>query len=72
MEEMKNIYASAMGAAGRVYLVGRNGVTYVLKNSDTYEVLSVNKLDDTFDASPVVIGNELFLKGKNSIYCIAD
>ncbi len=72
MDEMKNIYASAIGASGRVYFVGRNGVTYVLKNSDSYEVLSVNKLDDTFDTSPAVVGNELFLKGKKSIYCIAN
>ncbi|MBP8605125.1 MAG: PQQ-like beta-propeller repeat protein [Phycisphaerae bacterium] len=72
LEQMKGIYASPVGAAGRVYLIGRNGVCYVLKNSDTLEVLAVNTLDDRFDCSPVVVGNRLYLKGKQYLYCIAD
>jgi outer membrane protein assembly factor BamB len=70
MGEMKGIYASPVGAAGRVYLVGRNGVTYVLKNGETYEVLAINKLDDGIDASPAIIGDELYLKGKKYLYCL--
>lgn len=70
MGEMKGIYASPVGASGRVYLVGRNGVTYVLKNSETYEVLAINKLDDGIDASPAIIGDELYLKGKKYLYCL--
>lgn len=72
LEQMKGVYASPVGAAGRIYLVGRNGVSYVLKNSDTLEVLAVNSLDDRFDCSPVVVGNQLYLKGKQYLYCIAD
>ena len=71
LPELKGIYASPIGAAGRVYYIGRNGVTSVLKNADTFEVLATNKLDDTIDCSPVVVGNALYLKGKKKLYCIA-
>lgn len=72
MPEIQNIYASPLGAAGRVYFVGRNGVTYVLNNNtEAFEVLAVNRLDDNIDCSPVVIGDTLYLKGKKFLYCIA-
>jgi outer membrane protein assembly factor BamB len=64
-------YASPTGAGDKVYLASQNGVTIVINNSDTFEVLASNKLNDQFDASPVVAGDELFLKGKEYIYCIA-
>lgn len=73
MDQIRGVYASPVGAAGRVYFVGRNGVTYVLdNNSDSYEVLAVNRLDDAIDCSPVVIDDTLYLKGKKFLYCISE
>jgi outer membrane protein assembly factor BamB len=71
LEGVGGFYASPVGAAGRVYLASQNGVTLVIKHSDTYEVLASNKLNDRFDASPAIVDDELFLKGKEYIYCIA-
>ncbi len=71
LEQIKGIYASPIAAANRVYFVGRNGVVYVLKASEKLEVLAINTLDDGFDASPAVVGNEIYLKGKQNLYCIA-
>jgi outer membrane protein assembly factor BamB len=71
LDGVNGFYASPVGAAGRVYLPAWNGVTLVIKHSDTYEVLASNKLDDRFDASPAIVGNELILKGKEYIYCIS-
>lgn len=71
LEQINQIYASPAGAAGRIYIVGRNGVTYVLKSSEKFEVLAVNKLDDAIDCSPAFVGDELYLKGKEYLYCIA-
>jgi len=71
-EQINGIYASGTGAAGRVYFAGRNGVTYVLKHSEKFEVLAVNKLDDKFECSPAFVDNELYLKGKEHLYCIAN
>jgi outer membrane protein assembly factor BamB len=70
--ELKEVYASPIYANGRVYLVGRNGTTVVLKSSDKFEVLAINKIDDKFDASPAVVGNELFLRGVTNVYCISE
>ena len=35
------------------------------------EILATNKLDDQFDGSMAVVGNEIFLRGKQNLYCIA-
>ncbi len=71
LEGIRQIYASPVGAAGRVYIAGRHGTIKVIKHSDTFEVLATNVLDDAFDASPVVIGDDLYLKGEKHLYCIS-
>ena len=71
LEGLNEIYASPVGVADRVYFVGRNGVTKVIRRSDEFEVLATNTLNDKIDASPAIVGNELFLKGKEYLYCIA-
>ena len=72
LDQFKDIYASPVGAADKVYLTGRNGLTYVLKNADTFEILATNKLDDAIDCTPAIAGNELFLKGKQYLYCVTE
>jgi outer membrane protein assembly factor BamB len=71
MDDMKGVYASPTAAAGRIYFVGREGVSTVLKPSNEYEVLAVNTLDDKFDCSPAFVGDDMFLKGKTHLYCIS-
>lgn len=74
LDDLEGVYASPVGAAGRVYLVGRNGATLVIKHldkSDAIEVLATNQLDDRIDASPAIVGKELFLRGHEHLYCIA-
>ncbi|HEY1379796.1 MAG TPA: PQQ-binding-like beta-propeller repeat protein [Gemmataceae bacterium] len=65
-------YASPVAAAGRLYFVDRNGTTLVLKLADKLEVLATNKLDDPVDASPVVVGRQLFLRGAKYLYCVEE
>ncbi|HWY74573.1 MAG TPA: PQQ-binding-like beta-propeller repeat protein [Verrucomicrobiae bacterium] len=72
LEAVPNIYASPVGAEGRIYIAGRDGATVVLKQSDKVEILATNKLDDGFDASPAVVGKELFLRGHEYLYCIVE
>lgn len=71
LEGMKGVYASPVGAGGHVYVAGQGGMTTVLKHTDAFEVVAQNTLDDRFDASPVVIGDDLYLKGTKNLYCIA-
>ena len=69
---MKMVYASPVGVAGRIYMADRHGTVVVFKHGETFEVLATNKLDEGFDASPVVVGDTLFLKGEKSLYCIEE
>ena len=66
-----NVFASPVGASGRVYFPGREGTTLVIKNSPTFEVLATNVLDDGFDASPALVDKEIYLRGQKFLYCIA-
>jgi hypothetical protein len=68
-----NVYASPVGAAGRVYITSLDGVTQVISHGDPVpKMLAVNRLDDTFSASAALVGRELFLRGENYLYCIAE
>jgi outer membrane protein assembly factor BamB len=70
LPELGTLYASPVAAAGRVYIVDREGTTLVLKAGDKPEVLATNRLNDIIDASPVVVGKQLFLRGEKYLYCI--
>lgn len=72
LPKISNIYSSPVGADGRVYFTGRDGTTLVIKHSDKLEVLATNKLDDEFNTSPAIVGTQLFLRGRKSLYCIED
>lgn len=70
-EGIKEVYASPTGAADRVYLIGRDGNAVVLRNKGAVEVLARNRLDDGFEASPAIVGNQMFLRGRKSLYCLS-
>jgi outer membrane protein assembly factor BamB len=65
------IFASPVGAAGRIYVTGRDGATVVLRHSRSNEVLAVNQLDDRFSASAALAGDALYLRGERFLYCLA-
>jgi outer membrane protein assembly factor BamB len=71
LEKAPNVFASPVGANGRVYIPGRDGTTVVLRHGPKFDVLAENALDDGFDASPALVGNEIFLRGYKNLYCIA-
>ena len=61
-----------MGAAGRIYITGRDGSTVVLRHDRENGPLAVNQLDDSFSASPALAGRELYLRGERFLYCLAE
>ena len=71
LDKAPNVFASPVAASGRVYVVGRDGATVVLKHGPTLEVLAENALDDGFDASPALVGREIYLRGYKYLYGIA-
>ena len=59
-----NIYSSPVGTAGRIYVTDRQGKTAVLKAGSDPEVLYINSLEDEFNASMAIVGDEIYLRGK--------
>lgn len=66
------IFASPVGAAGRIYVTGRDGTTVVLRHDVENAPLAVNRLDDRFSASAALVEGELYLRGEKSLYCLAE
>jgi hypothetical protein len=73
LKAIDNVYASPVGAAGRIYVTSRDGVTQVMSHGEQIpKMLAVNRLDDRISASPAIAGGELFLRGERYLYCIAE
>jgi outer membrane protein assembly factor BamB len=72
LPDMDSIYASPVGADGRVYFCSREGTTVVLKHGPEFEVLATNLLDEPIDASPAIVGKEMFIRGEKHLYCISE
>jgi outer membrane protein assembly factor BamB len=72
IEGLQNVFASPVGAAGRIYIPSQEGATVVLKHGPAVEQLALNTLDDGFNASPALVDGELYLRGYKSLYCIAE
>ncbi len=72
LDGISGIYASPAAAAGRIYFAGRNGTTVVVEHGANFNVLTVNKLPDKFDASPAIAGDELFLRGHEWLWCVGE
>ena len=43
----------------------------MLAAGPAFELLAINMLDDGFDASPAAVDGELYLRGRQYLYCIA-
>jgi outer membrane protein assembly factor BamB len=71
LEAVPNVYASPVAANGRVYVVGRDGTTVVLAAGPKAQVLATNRLDEPMDASPALVGQELYLRGATHLYRIS-
>lgn len=68
-----SVYSSPVGAANRIYITSREGVTQVISHADAVpKELAVNRLDDTISASPALVGKELILRGERFLYNIAE
>ena len=72
LQYISGVYASIVGAGDRVYIAGRNGTVNVIQHGSEFKVLAANKLDENFNASPAIVGSELYLRGGQHLYCIAE
>lgn len=69
---LRGVYASPVGAQDRIYFLGRDGECLVMEKAPQLKTIAVNKLDDLTDASPALVGNQIFIRGDKSLYCISE
>lgn len=72
MPGLQNVYASPVAADGRIYFTSREGTTLVIANKPTLEVLATNRLGQPIDASPAIVGDQLYLRTHDHLICIAE
>ena len=72
LDDARNLYSSPVAAAGHVFITDRAGTTTVVKYGPKFEVAAVNKLDDPIDATPALAGKQIFLRGRQFLYCIEE
>ncbi|WP_167608170.1 PQQ-binding-like beta-propeller repeat protein [Maribellus sediminis] len=71
VEGISTLFSSPTGAADRLYIAAEN-VCVVIKAGETYELLKSNILNDNFHASPVIVDDQLILRGFNALYCFEE
>lgn len=63
--------ASPIYADGRIYMFGIEGDILTIEPGREFKLLAETELGDGFMASPAVVGDELILRSKSHLYCIA-
>ncbi len=66
---MLKFSASPVGAADRIYLLSEEGSMVVMQRGPQPKVLAVNELDETFYASPAIVGDAIYLRGDEHLFC---
>ncbi len=69
--DISTLYSSPTGVNDRLYIAAEN-VVMVIKAGETFEIIASNPVDDNFHASPVIVGNDLILRGFKSLYCFSE
>lgn len=64
--------ASPWAANGKIFCLNEDGVTFVLRDSDKYELVRTNALaeDDMGMATPAIVGDRLLIRTAARLYCI--
>ena len=61
---------SPVVADGKVFLVGNDGTVSVVRTGRSYQLLGQNDLDERLQASPVAVGDTLYLRTYEALYAI--
>ena len=70
LDGINDVFASPVGAAGRIYITDRTGDTVVISHDASLTQLATNHLDDRFSASCALAGTSLILRGEKWVYCV--
>jgi len=71
LEGISSVFSSPTGVKDRLYIAAKD-ICLVVDAGEKFEILSTNVLEDNFHASPVIVGDQLILRGFNSLYCFEE
>lgn len=71
IQGISTLFSSPTGVNDRIYIASKN-IVVVVSAGNTPEILASNQLDEDFHASPVVVGNDLILRGFEWLYCFSE
>ncbi len=72
IDQLNSTYASPVAAGGKIYLSGRSGTIAVIEDSSEFKVLATNSMGETVDATPAPVGDQLFIRGQQHLFCISE
>jgi outer membrane protein assembly factor BamB len=72
LPEGQHFTSSPWACNGKVFCLNEEGVTYVVRAGDEFEILRTNKLpdDEMYMASPAMVGDRVLIRSSARIYCI--
>lgn len=70
MPGIEGIYSSPVAADGKVFVTGRGGKTVVFSDAEEYVEIARNDVGEPVDATLALAGNQIFIRGRNHLFCI--
>jgi outer membrane protein assembly factor BamB len=71
-KDRNNYYASPVIAGGKLYAIREDGVAFVARVEEKFELLSENNMGERVIASPVALQNRVLVRGEKHLFCIGE
>ena len=71
LESLGSVWASPVGAAGRIYVFDRRGKALVFEHGPEFKVLAETEIDGVVDATPAIVDGEIYVRTRDHLYCLA-
>ena len=65
-------YSSPALAGDAIYLIGRKGKVFVVRNADAYELLGSGDLGEACDTSPAFADGRIYVRGVRHLFCFQE
>ncbi|MEX2026820.1 MAG: PQQ-binding-like beta-propeller repeat protein, partial [Pirellulaceae bacterium] len=59
-----------LSADGKIYTAARNGKMSVVEAGKTFDLLSVNDMQETITSSPVISGGRIYVRTFDALYAV--
>ena len=64
--------ASPFAYNGYLFCLSEDGLTYVIKAGEQFEIVARNELDELCIACPAVVGDKLLIRTASKLYCLSE